>query len=150
MAPPMKKKKKKSNSSQKKKDTWSYDGGVTIDDIAKNVKHEKGKLRHNQARDDKELRTKIRSIDRKRKKDFEEKMKKKISFTDIIKDYNANDIDDDDNEDDQIKKTRTPSSIPVIDRLRYFLKPSSKKSKRNISENSNDITSKNEGESNLA
>ena len=53
--------------------------------------------RQNQARDDKEIRTKIRSLDSKRKKAFEDKMKTKIRFTDIIKDNNINDDTDSNN-----------------------------------------------------
>ena len=95
MAPPMKKKKKGSSKGSKggKKDQWSYDGGVTIDDTSSNDQSLKRPRRQNQARDDKEIRTKIRSLDRKRKKDFEDKMKTKIRFTDIIKDNNINDTD---------------------------------------------------------
>jgi hypothetical protein len=53
--------------------------------------------RQNQACDDKEIRTKIRSLDSKRKKAFEDKMKTKIRFTDIIKDNNINDDTDSNN-----------------------------------------------------
>ena len=132
MAPPMKKKKKGSSKGSKggKKDQWSYDGGVTIDDTSSNDQSLKRPRRQNQARDDKEIRTKIRSLDRKRKKDFEDKMKTKIRFTDIIKDNNINDTDSNNDDEDTIKMTRIPSSIGVIDRLRYFMKSSSKRNKK--------------------
>ena len=85
--------KKVKKSSKGRKDDWSFEGGASIVDpgtIEKSIQHENGRngstrvYRHTQEKDEKFRRADRKQDDRKRKRDFVNKMSKKVKFSDIL------------------------------------------------------------------
>ncbi len=118
-----KKKSKKKKSGGKSRSEWDQDGGVIINDSNTDNNEEKRKYRINtQEKDDRNRRISSLRLDRKRKQEFVNKMGKKIKFSDVLVDSDAEEPRVLLEQNAVTKRQRNQSSKSVYDRLNSFVR----------------------------
>lgn len=115
--------KKKPKKSGGKRDEWSHEGGMVLDGRdAENADDDgKRKRRLTQDRDESIRRSKMKNNDRKRKKDFNMKMSKKVKFGDVVNETVASDDEAAATEVVEPKYEVRLNPLSVMDRLKLFV-----------------------------